>query len=164
MTRWLLVQLLLLSGPLALSHDVFEITAATRLQPERIELTATMSRGTAMLLLGEEGQGLSLADPFQFATVQALLQDEASQLFDLTSGSTRLKLIDSRVGLNAESEVQYVLVYKRVAANRLRVSGKLLALLKDPNYGVALTVNGERNQWLGAKLLTSEDPSFELAL
>jgi hypothetical protein len=159
----LAVSLAVLAPRRVSSHEIFEITAEARLRAEQVELTVTLSRGTALAAAGPAAAGDSLADPSRFPAVRPLLLAAAGGLFEVAGGGARAPLRHAEVGLTVENDVEYRLVYARPGREPLTFRATHLAVLKDPTYGAAFSLSDEEGRWLGSKLLGVDDPVFQLA-
>jgi hypothetical protein len=125
-----------------------------------VELTVTLSRGTALAAAGPAAAGHSLADPSRFPAERPLLLAAAAGLFELTGDGARLELREAEVGLTVENDVEYRLVYPRPGRGPLAFRAALLTVLEDPTYGATFSLADEQGRWMGSKLLGIDDPEF----
>ena len=157
--------LLLLSMELAAGHDSAEITADVFLRTNCLQLRMVVAEHTARLLMEAGGHPVpALANSADLESARPFLMKCASGLVQLWFTNQPLVALKTNATLAAEDHVEFELIFARPGAGALRFEAPVVkALPTDQPYGVLLTIADVANKsFIGQKLLTSGDPSFEV--
>jgi hypothetical protein len=157
---WLLVFWSL--GPSLCAHDPYEAFTAIVIRADRLELTLTMARSTALKLIDPELRIRALT-PENVAEHRPPLEREGRLLFILTSLRTQLAAQKINVELTEENDITFTVTYPRPAPGRLLVHAAYLRKLGE-GYGGIVTIDDEANRNLGWEQLLWERPNFEAAI
>ncbi|HEX2855696.1 MAG TPA: hypothetical protein VHO24_20845 [Opitutaceae bacterium] len=158
-----LTALLVVTATAVLAHDPLEITADVRLAGEWMEVTITQSRFTALALCAEATGGRKTFGPNQFDEVKPALEKCARGVFPVSVAGRKLvpKLVEAT--LTRESDIEFRLVFPRPAKGPVQLDAALLRTLKDPGYGVLVTVIAD-HALVVRRTLHVDDSTMEAAL
>jgi len=160
---WLVLALLTLGRPV-FAHDPFEITTLARLRADALRVELTMTRATALRLLGDRGDVRATFAPEAFPEHRSKLEGLAPSLYEITSNGSPLRSSSVVVRLSAEGEVEFELSFERPGPGRLLLRASHLQMLPE-GYGSALSVVQDAPRaTLGFKLLRAGDPSFDVRI
>jgi hypothetical protein len=157
--------LLCLSIELAAGHDSSEITADAFLRTNCLELRMILAEHTARLLMEAGGHTVpALANATDLENARPFLMKCASELVQLRFSNQPLVALATNATLLEEDHIELKLIFPRPGAGSLRFEAPgLKALPTDQPYGVVLTIADVANKsFVGQKLLTPGDPSFEV--
>ncbi len=159
--------LLLFSATAASGHDSFEITTDVYLRTNSLELRVTLAAQTARHLLAADGHGVAaLATVADLEGARPLLAASAVELIAVSAANRPLVALQTNVALSVEDHLEFKLIYPRPDPGVLRFNATgLKKLPADEPYGALLTVVDVANgKFLGQKLLTLREPSFEVRI
>jgi hypothetical protein len=161
-TQLRLLPLLFLIVLPVLGHDIYSSWTEANLRPERLELTLTLARASAVRLLAD-ANALPPITPDNFPEYAPRLKAVAPDLFEITSAGKALKLGSTEVKISGDADVTFHLVYPRPAAGALRFVVSYLFHLVDGHVGT-LVVTDPTGKDLGWSPVSVDQPVFEVVL
>jgi hydrogenase/urease accessory protein HupE len=158
-----MVAIVLLAAP-ARAHDPFEITTDAHVSGDRLGLHTTMSLLTAARLCFSGAAARKTIEPSEIPALRQTLDDCARGFYRVSSGGEPLPLLDARLTVTVEDDLDAKISYRRPTRSPLvfdavylpRLAGRAMA-------GVVLTATGART-FLGQKVLRPDDPVFEVGV
>ncbi len=155
---------LLLGATAAHAHDPFEITADAHVSGDRLTVHTTMSLLTAArICFAGEGARRTIEVP-ELAALWPALEDCARRFFRVSSGGAPLPVIDTRVDVTRENDLDMRVAFPRPSATPLVFEAAYLQrLAARAMAGVVLTATGARS-FLGQKVLRPDDAVFEIPI
>jgi hypothetical protein len=153
-----------LVGRPARAHDPFEITTDAHVSGDRLGLHTTMSLLTAARVCFTGAVARKTIEPAEVPALRQTLEDCARGFYRVTSGGEALTVLDARLTVTVENDLDVKIATRRPARSPLvfdavylpRLAGRAMA-------GVVLTATGART-FLGQKVLRPDDPVFEIAI
>lgn len=116
--RWAALAGLLLAQVVSLqAHDIYSSWAETRLFPDKLLLTLTLARSSALDLL-PSGRPRPPITPQTFADVAPDLRAVAPELLRISDGDTVLPLQSVEVSINGDNDIAFNLAYARPKVGR----------------------------------------------
>lgn len=154
----------LLCATAARAHDPFEITTDAHVSGDKLTLHTTMSLLTAArICFAGDGARKTIEVP-ELAALWPALDDCARRFYRVTSGGAALAVIESRVDVTQENDLDMRVAFPRPRASPLTFEAVYLPRLAERAMaGVVLTATGARS-FLGQKLLRPSDAVFELPI
>ena len=148
----------------ARAHDPFEITTDAHVSGERLTVHTTMSLLTAArICFAGAGARKTIAVP-ELPTVWPALEDCARRFYRVSSGGAALAVIDARVDVTGENDLDMRVAFPRPRATPLVFEAAYLQRLAERAMaGVVLTATGARS-FLGQKVLRPGDAVFEIPI
>ncbi len=156
---------LMLAAALALplrAHDNYTSWVEAVVHPDRLEVTLTLARTSALRLL-TDANTLRPITPESFPTYASRLKAAAPDLLEVKSAGQLLTLSTSNVTISGDADITYRLTYPRPKASTLRFAASYLFQLVDGHVGT-LVVSDSSGKDLGWSPVTVDQPSFELRL
>jgi hypothetical protein len=148
-------------GSAARAHDIYTSWTETFVRADRLEMTLTLSRSSALRLI-PDANALPPITTENFSAYSPRLKTIAPQLFELTSAGKPLTLSSSRVEISGDADITFHLIYPRPAAGAtLRFVAQYLFHLVDGHVGT-LVVNDAAGKDLGWSPVSVDQPAFEL--
>jgi hypothetical protein len=144
------------------AHDIYTSWTEAVLRSDRLELTLTLARASALRLL-PNGKTLPPITPENFAEYAAPLKAVAADLFEIKSAGKVLVLSSSEVTVSGDADITFKLNYPRPAPGTLRFAVSYLFQLVDGHVGT-LVVTDPSGRDLGWSPVTVDQPVFELRL
>jgi hydrogenase/urease accessory protein HupE len=162
--RFAVVVVVLLASARVRAHDPFEITTDAHVAGDRLGVHTTMSLLTAARLCLPGDDARKTIQPVEVPALRAPLDDCARRFWRVTSGGEALTVLDARLVVTAENDLDVRLSYRRPVRSPLvfeaallpRAAGRAMA-------GVVLTATGPRT-FLGQKVLRPDDAVFEVPI
>ena len=135
-------------APRAGAHDLYTSWTEATLGAERLELTFTLARGSALRLL-PASHALPPITPENFATYAPQLREIAGLIFTITAGGKELKLASATATIAGDNDITFRLTYPKVTAFPLRFRADYLLRLVDGHVGtiVLLDAAGKDVDW-----------------
>jgi hypothetical protein len=160
---FLLVLCLFAAAPSALrAHDPYTSWTDLRVLPDRLELTLTLSRGSALRLLPNADKLAPITDD-NFAGYAEPLRIVAPLLFFLVADGKPLRLVSAAPKLGDEKDLIFVLAYPRPPAAALRIRADYLRLQVDGHVGTVAAMD-PAGQDLGWGPLNVDEPELTVKL
>jgi hypothetical protein len=160
---WFFGRVLLVLAALArpsYAHDPFEITTVVGTGPDALVVEATMAGSTALrLLTGRSSRATLTAEAFQRYKVQ--LEQAAPSFYEITSAGQPIPPRTAAARFTDESDVEIVATYAPPTGAPLSLRASHLLTLPQ-GYTTAISVVENGTKPTRFKLLTAEDPVFEL--
>ena len=152
------------AGSAAHAHDPFEITTDAHVSGDRLTVHTTMSLLTAArICFAGQGARTTIAVP-ELAALWPALEDCARQFFRVSSGGAALAVIETRVDVTRENDLDMRVSLPRPRATPLVFEAAYLQRLASRAMaGVVLTATGARS-FLGQKVLRPDDTVFEIPI
>jgi hydrogenase/urease accessory protein HupE len=152
------------AGSAAHAHDPFEITTDAHVSGDRLTVHTTMSLLTAArICFAGEGARKTIEVP-ELAALWPALEDCARQFFRVSSGGAALAVIETRVDVTRENDLDMRVSLPRPRATPLVFEAAYLQRLASRAMaGVVLTATGARS-FLGQKVLRPDDTVFEIPI
>lgn len=157
---------LLLFRSTALAHDPFTSWANARIKNDHIEVEATLSRSSALLLL-PNGEKLPSPTPENFPSLAPALKAAGNTLFEVTGAgvplaprSVDVKLTDDDMGM---TDVLFRIIYPAPAAGPVRFTAVYLEKMVDDHVGT-LVVTDHSGKDLGWEPLSLQTIFLEVPL
>ena len=144
------------------AHDIYTSWAETRVHADRLELTLTLARASALRLL-PDSTPLPPITPENFSGYVARLKTAAPDLFELTLAGKRLPVRSVDVKISGDADITFHLVYPKTGHGKLRFAARYLFSLVDGHVGT-LVVTDAAGKDLGWSPLSVDQPTFEIAL
>jgi hydrogenase/urease accessory protein HupE len=155
--------LLLCAGD-AHAHDPFEITTDAHVSGDRLGLHTTMSLLTAARICFTGADARKTIEAPEFPPLRPALDECARQFYRVTSGGEALPVLESRLDVTAENDLDVKLSYRRPTRSPLVFDAvSLRRLAGRAAAGVVLTATGART-FLGQKVLRPDDAVFEIPI
>lgn len=144
------------------AHDIYSSWTEAVLRADRLELTLTLARASALRLL-PNGKTLPPITPGNFAEYASPLKAAAPDLFEINSGGKLLGLSSSEVTISGDADITFKLNYPRPAQGSLRFAANYLFQLVDGHVGT-LVVSDPSGRDLGWSPVTVDQAVFEIRL
>jgi hydrogenase/urease accessory protein HupE len=153
-----------LAGTPARAHDPFEITTDAHVSGDRMALHTTMSLLTAGRICFTGADARKTIAPTEFPALRPALDDCARRFFRVTAGGETLAVLDARLAVTVEDDLDSKLSYRRPARSPLVLDAVYLQRLAGrAAAGVVLTATGTRT-FLGQKVLRPDDTAFAIPI
>ncbi len=164
MIRRGLIALLLFAAalPALRAHDPYTSWTDLRVLPDRLELTLTLSRGSALRLLPNADKLAPITED-NFAAYAEPLRVVAPLLFFLAADGKPLRLASATPKLGDEKDLVFVLVYPRPPSASLRIRADYLQLQVDGHVGTVATMDATGKD-LGWGPLNVDEPELTVKL
>ena len=147
----------------ARAHDPFEISTVVRIDPDALEVEATMAGSTALRLSTEKHAPRTTLTPEAFHRYEAQFEHSAPSLYELVSEGRPLRTRTVSARLTDERDVQIVARYDRPTAATLSLRASHLLVLPE-GYTSALSITESGAKTTRFKVLTAADHLVELQL
>ena len=144
------------------AHDIYTSWTEAVLHADRLEVTLTLARASALRLL-PNANTLPPITHESFSGYAARLKAAAPDLFEIKSAGKTLVLASSEVAISGDADITYRLAYPRPAAGALRFTAHYLFQQVDGHVGT-LVVTGPAGKDLGWSPVTVDQPVFEIRL
>ena len=155
---------LLLGATAAHAHDPFEITADAHVSGDRLTVHTTMSLLTAARICFAGAGARKTIEVPELSTLWPALEDCARRFFRVSSGGATLAVIEARVDVTRENDLDMRVSLPRPRATPLVFEAAYLQRLSTRAMaGVVLTATGARS-FLGQKVLRPDDAVFEMPI
>jgi hydrogenase/urease accessory protein HupE len=152
----------LLAARSAAAHDPFEITTDGHVAGDRLTLHTTMSLLTATRACLRGRGALRIIRPEEAPSFLPVFEGCAREFYQVSAGGDALPVVDARVTLTVESDVDMKVAYPRPRRSPLTFEALNLRPLVA-RAGIVLTVTGERT-FLGQELLRPDAPRLEVPI
>ena len=154
----------LLGATAAHAHDPFEITTDAHVSGDRLTVHTTMSLLTAArICFAGDGARKTIEVP-ELAALWPALEDCARRFFRVSSGGATLPVIEARVDVTRENDLDMRVALSRPSATPLVFEAAYLQRLASRAMaGIVLTATGSRT-FLGQKVLRPDDTVFEVPI
>jgi hydrogenase/urease accessory protein HupE len=155
---------IVLAGGRARAHDPFEITTDAHVAGDRLGLHTTMSLLTAARVCFQGADARRTIEVPELAALWPALEECARRFYRVGSGGAPLRILDAKLDVTVESDLDIRISYPRPARSPLvfeavalqRLAGRAMA-------GVVVTATGART-FLGQKVLRPDDAVFEVPI
>jgi hypothetical protein len=144
------------------AHDIYSSWTDAVIHPDRLELTLTLARASALRLL-PNANTLPPITPESFSEYAPRLKAAAPELFEIKSAGKTLVLSSSEVTISGDADITYRLAYPRPPPGMLRFTVHYLFQLVDGHVGT-LVVRDPAGKDLGWSPVTVDQPVFEVKL
>ncbi len=144
------------------AHDPYTSWTDLRVLPDRLELTLTLARGSALRLL-PNAEKLAPITEDNFAVYAEPLRIVAPLIFFLVADGKPLRLVSATPKLGDEKDLVFVLVYPRPPAASLRIRADYLRLQVDGHTGTVAAMD-PAGQDLGWAPLNVDEPELAVKL
>ena len=144
------------------AHDIYSSWTEAVLRTDRLELTLTLARASALRLL-PNGKTLPPITPENFAEYASPLKAAAPDLFEIKSVGKVLGLSSTEVTISGDADITFKLNYPRPAPGALRFAVNYLFQLVDGHVGT-LVVTDPSGRDLGWSPVTVDQAVFEIRL
>jgi hypothetical protein len=151
--------------PIAFAHDALASFSDVWLARDTMEMTITMARSAAFLLIKDDKPGVDYVDTDTFAKVRPKLLKQAANLSHLSLAGKEIAPTETDVQMTDESDVQFRLVYARPpAGGRVLFEFPFLPKMVE-GHGLTHAVWNENKTGLSTvDLRVEEKTSAEVAL
>jgi hydrogenase/urease accessory protein HupE len=153
----------LLAAGSARAHDPFEITTDAHVAGDRLGIHTTMSLLTAARLCFTGAEARKTIEPAEVAALRPALDACARRFYRVTSGGAALDVLEARLDVTAENDLDVRLSVPRPTRSPLTFEASLLPRAAGRAAGVVLTATGART-FLGQKVLRPDDAVFEVPI
>jgi hypothetical protein len=144
------------------AHDIYSSWTEAVLRADRLELTLTLARASALRLL-PNAKKLPPITPENFSEYASPLKAAAAELFEIKSAGKVLGLSSSEVTISGDADITFKLNYSRPDPGALRFAVNYLFQLVDGHVGT-LVVSDSSGRDLGWSPVTVDQAVFEVQL
>ena len=144
------------------AHDAFEIWTVALLRADRLDLTITMAKSTALRLIDPQSKHEPITFE-NFPTYRTRLETEGASLCFLRTAGKKLSPQRVEVELTDENDVVFRLYFPRPAPGSLQFHAACLKKLGD-GYGGFLDASDHTGVHLGWEQLSFDHPTFEVII
>lgn len=162
--RWLRIAVLLTAVLPLRAHDIYSSWADVYLRGERLDITFTLARSSAVGLL-PGGQTLPPITPQNFPDYADKLKAVAPELFALTLAEKPLRFLSAEPRVSGDNDVVFQLAYALPArpTGKLRFVANYLRHVVDGHVGTIVVMQPDGKD-LGWSPVSLDQPVFEVQL
>lgn len=146
----------------ARAHDAFEIWTIALLRADRLDLTITMAKSTAIRLIDPQSKNTPITCE-NFSTYRTRLEEEGSSLCLPRKPGKKLSPPRVEVELTDENGVVFRLYFPCPTPGALQFHAACLKKLDD-GYGGFLDASDHTGAHLGWEQLSFDHPTFEVTI
>jgi hypothetical protein len=155
----------LLGARTACGHDPLASFADVWLGPQTMEVTITMARPAAFLLIKDQNPGVPYVDVDTFPKARELLLAQAANLCQWTADGAKMTPGSLEVELTDENDVRFRMVFPRPAAGGpLRFEAAYLHKMMDGHVLTYAVWRENKTNLSNQEMRADENPALEVKL